>query len=431
MSFSYLNCALCRVPMVHHQIETQLTAHRELQHLAEAAAVQKFRDDGCIAELQGKLERPITDHEVSTRALADMAVFLCCDCQKPYCAGRMDCAAAAQEEDAEAEPTRCPSCEWNNKACVNDHRCMVHGHRFAMFKCDSCCAVATWNCYSNHYCERCHNRAADEKNYPCPGPEKCELCMPHPPNMEAVHGRDVSSFCIGCTACFGCTEAQQDVSFNAKNVFGFEDRMWLDFSNAAEVLEMLGEQEVRARLKVMQPELAEDLDKLSAEICADRLLPLAAKAFEEALEAASKAREEAARAREEELQEYARAMERERKLELDSENAKQCQAAENIAFWAKVDRDFVRPEVNWHILREERRSKHACRSLAHQTQLETKVARQQKRRPISKRGHDHLRRRGRRTANDLQGLGINMSAEQSSPSWDDEWITFIPGDFLC
>merc|ERR1712050_566453 len=116
---------------------------------------------------------------------------------------------------------RCPACEWTSAARLNDHRCMVHGHQYAMFKCDSCCAVATWNCYSNHYCERCHQQASEAKHYPCPGPALCPLGMPHPRNLEGVHGLGcVTSFVIGCTACFGCVEAQ-NVGFSAENQFGF------------------------------------------------------------------------------------------------------------------------------------------------------------------------------------------------------------------
>lgn len=140
-----------------------------------------------------------------------------------------------------------------------------------MFKCDSCCAVAVWNCYSNHYCERCHNQASEPKHYPCPGPDLCPLGIPHPPNVEAVHGHDIASFCIGCTACLGCTEAQ-DTDFNVRNVFGFDvQRDWLKFKDSQDMLMVVGTEEVRFRLKAWRPELSADL---SAEECAAMLLPI-------------------------------------------------------------------------------------------------------------------------------------------------------------
>jgi len=173
----------------------------------------------------------------------------------------------------------CPSCEWTSAAEANDHRCMVHGHRYAMFKCDSCCAVATWNCFSNHYCERCHNQACDPKHYPCPGPEKCCLGMPHPPNHEAKHMQDVTaSFCIGCTGCLGF-EASDDLEFNDKNVFGFPMRNWAGFANGEAVVAAIGEHEVRARLKVREPTLVAEQDALCAVLCADWLLPIEIEAF--------------------------------------------------------------------------------------------------------------------------------------------------------
>merc|ERR1712072_1111594 len=76
-----------------------------------------------------------------------------------------------------------------------------------MFKCDSCCDIAVWNCEYHHYCERCHEEACQPKTYPCPGPDLCPLGMPHPRNLEADLNDAESSdahhqpFVVGCTAC--------------------------------------------------------------------------------------------------------------------------------------------------------------------------------------------------------------------------------------
>merc|ERR1712107_414928 len=145
----------------------------------EKIAVQKFSDDGLLEELQKESGRPAVEDEIVALAMAAMAVVQCYDCMEPFCAGKVDCAGSGHLEQA---ALRCPACEWTSAARLNDHRCMVHGHQYAMFKCDSCCAVATWNCFSNHYCERCHNQASQAKHYPCPGPGKCPLGMPHPLN---------------------------------------------------------------------------------------------------------------------------------------------------------------------------------------------------------------------------------------------------------
>jgi len=116
-----------------------------------------------------------------------------------------------------------------------------------MGKCDSCCAIATWNCFSNHYCERCHNEASSAKHYPCPGPASCPLGIPHPPNSEAIHCQSsAASFVIGCRACLGSLDVEE-LSFDEKNQFGFPKRDWLSLADAGAVLAEVDEQELRSR----------------------------------------------------------------------------------------------------------------------------------------------------------------------------------------
>ena len=81
-------------------------------------------------------------------------------------------------------------------------KCKVHGYKAAIYKCDSCCSVATFDCRSNHYCSSCHNRPHEAKNNPCPGPELCPLGIPHPPNKSGIHGQVDFGFVIGCSRCF-------------------------------------------------------------------------------------------------------------------------------------------------------------------------------------------------------------------------------------
>lgn len=161
---------------------------------------------------------------------------------------------------------------------------MVHGHRFAMFKCDSCCDVAVWNCLSNHYCERCHEQACEPKHYPCPGLELCPLGIPHPPNTEAVHEAQMfKSFVIGCTACLaGATLAMDDsdgpdgddVEYSEQNMFGYPDRSWHSFADGEALLQELGEDEIRDRLRKRFRKLASPLSEGILLECAERLLLL-------------------------------------------------------------------------------------------------------------------------------------------------------------
>lgn len=140
---------------------------------------------------------------------------------------------------------------------------MVHGHSFAMYKCDSCCSVAIWNCFSNRYCERCHNEASEPKDYPCPGPGLCPLGCDHPPNRSAIHCQgDEASFVIGCRACLGCMD-EGDPDVNEGNKFGYPVRDWLSFRSAEQVVNRVGEEEIRSRF-------AARLDQLRTKLrCSD------------------------------------------------------------------------------------------------------------------------------------------------------------------
>lgn len=152
---------------------------------------------------------------------------------------------------------------------------MVHGHRFAMFKCDSCCSHATWSCTWHHYCERCHEEAGEDKHYPCPGAHLCPLGMPHPRNVEANHDLAECAdeyhrpFVIGCTACFGADEEQSEVDLQEQFQFGYQERDWGSFANGEEVLKALGDAEIRDHLRAHVPRLKH---KGSSEECSERLL---------------------------------------------------------------------------------------------------------------------------------------------------------------
>lgn len=232
LTFSYLNCGICRAPLSHGSIREELARHGELRDQALQVAVWQFCADGLRGELCRALDREVSDSEVQTRAEAEMAVYRCHDCSEPFCAGRVDCiqAAGAEEECIDPKRLRCSACRWSDPL-ASQHRCLQHGHRFAIFKCNSCCDVAVWTCSSNHYCDRCHNEASIKKDYPCLGPGLCQLCRPHPPNAPAVIGDHVPEFILGCTACLGCADANEEPGpalSEYGDIFDFED----DYSDA-------------------------------------------------------------------------------------------------------------------------------------------------------------------------------------------------------
>lgn len=144
------------------------------------------------------------------------AIFNCQRCTKLYIPGKMSCAEEMNLNLDEQEFV-CPECEWQVEA--KDHRCFKHGKKYAMFKCDSCCSIASWDCFYNHYCERCHNRACDKKFYPCPGGDKCPLGIPHPPNSQGVHGQNNFGFVIGCYKCMDPTYEPENYNEGAPDPF--------------------------------------------------------------------------------------------------------------------------------------------------------------------------------------------------------------------
>lgn len=243
VTFGYLNCGICRQPLEHEEATAELAPHHALKQKVAAAALEGFREDGLFSELSQELGRWPSDQEARDRAGEVMAVQLCGGCGKPYCAGRVDCAAQAEADQHEQ---LCPDCEWTARGW-NKARCMVHGYRHAIYKCDSCCDIAVWSCHSNRYCDRCHNEAGDPKHYPCPGPELCPLGGEHPPNRTAVHGAsDKGSFVIGCRACMGFLD-DEGADFSAGSMFGYPQRDWLSFKSVYAVLRAVPEKELLDR----------------------------------------------------------------------------------------------------------------------------------------------------------------------------------------
>lgn len=200
ISFGYLNCGECRAPLRHDTLALQLIPHQLLKQQVECLCRQQAQE----IKLFDRAE--LENNAVVTTALCMEALsfYLCSKCTEPFCAGRVEC---AQNDELDLRNLMCASCVFDcqdAKQIATGWRgkCQTHGYRFAVYKCDSCCSVATFDCRSNHYCERCHNKATDEKTFKCLGPGKCPLGIEHPPNGAGVHGTVDVGFVIGCSKCF-------------------------------------------------------------------------------------------------------------------------------------------------------------------------------------------------------------------------------------
>jgi hypothetical protein len=163
------------------------------------------------------------DASVEEEERGGWALFVCKTCSKLTIPGKVSCAEELNL-DLENNAFECDACQWS-RTNTKDHRCFIHGKKFAMFKCDSCCSLATWDCWSNHYCDRCHRNAGGYKNYPCPGGDKCPLGIAHPPNSHGVHGGTGNiGFVLGCFKCFDPSyEENSSYNENAPDPFRQDD----------------------------------------------------------------------------------------------------------------------------------------------------------------------------------------------------------------
>jgi len=224
ITFNFLDCAMCRQRMVHASLKQQIDQFISMKTKIEEMAILKAKEENLVNGLEGQA---LIEHCWKT-----LAFYMCVTCAEPYCGGLVSCAA---DLEIDLKQLRCQKCTFeemeqrqkeaqkenkDEEQKIPDLRCHTHGYRYAMFKCDSCCNIATWDCIYNHYCERCHSLAGTAKDYPCPGIAKCPLGIPHPLNLPGVHCAkpDPIPFVIGCMKCIGMEE-QNDLHGGAPHLF--------------------------------------------------------------------------------------------------------------------------------------------------------------------------------------------------------------------
>mmetsp|Transcript_5249 Transcript_5249/g.8666 ORF Transcript_5249/g.8666 Transcript_5249/m.8666 type:complete len:309 (-) Transcript_5249:305-1231(-) len=208
ISFGYMSCGECRVPIFHRKLKYVMAPHYKLKREVEMISYLKCLEDNVFEDLESRIRR--NEADAKAQCVSTLSCFMCNTCNKPFCAGRVNC---ADDNELDVTTLNCASCAFEAQAEAKRNsadgwrgKCHTHGYKFAMYKCDSCCSMATFDCRSNHYCARCHNSAYSAKDYPCPGVDKCPLGIEHPPNVSAIHGEDrgefVPGFVVGCFRCF-------------------------------------------------------------------------------------------------------------------------------------------------------------------------------------------------------------------------------------
>lgn len=196
LTFGYLHCALCRTPM-QRDIISSADAHFQLQDQVFKVCRKRATEDDAIAGLEA-----MHLGDAFQAVMQQMAAYHCARCEAVFCAGKAECAASVE---IDPRTLLCQDCAWRDAR--SDHKCGVHGAAKAIFKCDCCCAVATYDCSGNHYCDSCHARPYDGgvSRPECQGRvcDKCPLSLLHPPNVPRCHETRKIGFVIGCTACLG------------------------------------------------------------------------------------------------------------------------------------------------------------------------------------------------------------------------------------
>ncbi|GAB5359965.1 hypothetical protein AAMO2058_000587000 [Amorphochlora amoebiformis] len=206
VTFNFMACALCRKDIALHQnisetekeIVAMLSKYAKLREEVHKVCLETAKVDGSIEGLE-----KMPDEKQRKAVAAQMAAFLCSECTQPFCGGRVECGAG--EESIDPKTLMCQKCSY--RITTRGRKCPKnHGVQFAIFKCDCCCNIATYDCSGNHYCNPCHNNFDKKVGRPfCRGRpgDKCPLGIPHAPNQSRDHSIRRNGFVVGCTKCLG------------------------------------------------------------------------------------------------------------------------------------------------------------------------------------------------------------------------------------
>eukprot|EP00466_Bigelowiella_natans_P002619 jgi/Bigna1/147490/aug1.173_g22198 len=218
VTHQYMNCALCRSEIKAADSRTPQGKQLKkmiLPHLQLRARV--FRLCKKIALEDNHVKEEAKEEEIRKFVEEKMAVFTCNRCKEPYCGGLQDCGV---EMKMKPEDLVCSDCSW--KENHSQFKCREHGAQFAVYKCDCCCSLATFDCGGNHFCEWCHAHLDSKlgERPKCQGREcdKCPLGKPHPPNNPRTCG-GYKGYVIGCVKCLGIDGWQPYISKTTENDF--------------------------------------------------------------------------------------------------------------------------------------------------------------------------------------------------------------------
>ena len=160
ITFSFMECPVCRKDMEHPQLDKSLAGHKKLREQVRLMAVEQACEEhggpDAVELLADAAKEPVEAY-----AMRQSVFKQCWTCKSPFFFGAAHCGggeaqAAAQEEDKEG--ILCKECEASSG---NAETCDRHGTEALMWKCRYCCSPATYECFSYaHFCDNCHEYPA-------------------------------------------------------------------------------------------------------------------------------------------------------------------------------------------------------------------------------------------------------------------------------
>ena len=197
---------------------TLFAAHK-YQNPACASEEEFYEDLNRVKYIKRLFFRFDNTGELKVRLLLNHIIIQrCYECGVCFDNGLKICTANnPNEEEKEEEKNKlCSECVAKYKHKYNLDKgkigniCQKHDIEHAIYKCDSCCGVASFCCSGYYCCKRCHDDILGRNKdnmykvnkyecYPCPGPEKCPFKFKHPKN-ENIFSAKVH-FVLGCKKC--------------------------------------------------------------------------------------------------------------------------------------------------------------------------------------------------------------------------------------
>ena len=205
ISFSYLQCPLCRQQIEHSYFSPQLELASKLYDEVRKRALMRAEYEKLTDSKELSEEGSRFFGDLEGYALSIYAYYECHLCKQPYYGGLQRCEAGDGGGIGRREDMICPGCQPG----AAEQNCAKHGSSFLEYKCRFCCSTAVFFCFgTTHFCDSCHDipgemqeREANGKLPPCPaGPrgkqlecDKCPLGVRHPPTGV--------EYALGCGIC--------------------------------------------------------------------------------------------------------------------------------------------------------------------------------------------------------------------------------------